>query len=357
MRGVIHLDSLYLVVKYPHLDIFERWYRHANNASHNKLKEGVPVGDFVVKGGASAYKVSVWQHDARAFFTDQVDDKVGEGKGAGIWIQLGPRFLIHHANNLHKAVKDFLSAIGIRPQYPFPTNISRIDLAMDIFGVDMEKQDLSFWQAGWVGRSKVSGFFFNKRTGILETIEIGSRKSAIFLRIYDKIAQAVAEGDLDYWIDIWQGVDGPVTRVEWQVRPRLGNFAKEIQDFHLFTPSLTVIELWNYLLSWGRLCTPNPDDSNNRRWPDSPFWADLRTFAANHAAGVDTPISRYGKKFQGISGPYIKFAVGTISGLMARLNPEDPNVYTMLDGLEKRGEGLTKIQHKAEEKAKVISKL
>ncbi|MBT3320751.1 MAG: hypothetical protein HN392_00525 [Anaerolineae bacterium] len=355
MEGIIHLDSLYLVVKYPHLDIFENWYPHARDVDYKKLKEGIVVGDFVIKGGASTYKFSLWQHDARVFLTDQVDEKIGDGKGSGIWIQLGPKFLIHHAYNLHNAITELLLEIGIKRKYPI--SISRIDLAMDLFGVDMQDQDLSIWQAGWVGRSKVSSTYFNSRTGALETINIGSRKSSIYLRIYDKVAQAIAEGDIEYWLDIWKGFEGSVTRIEWEVKPRKGNFGKDLQDFHLFTPGFSVIELWNYLLDWGRLCTPNPDDSNNRRWPDAPLWADLRVFAASHAAGVDWPMSRYGKEFHGMSEAYIKFLSGVISGGMARFNRESPSVYNMLDGLEKNGESLNRIQYKAEEKAKIISRL
>ncbi len=88
--GVIHLDTLYLIVKYPYLDVFKSWYRHAEGIEYRKLKEGIQHGDFVVRNGASCYKFSLWQHDARIFLTDQVDEKVGEGNGSGIrfsWVQ------------------------------------------------------------------------------------------------------------------------------------------------------------------------------------------------------------------------------------------------------------------------------
>lgn len=71
MNGVILLDTLYLIVKYPYLDVFRDWYRHAEGIEYRKLKEGIQHGDFVVKNGASCYKVSVWQHDARIFLTCQ----------------------------------------------------------------------------------------------------------------------------------------------------------------------------------------------------------------------------------------------------------------------------------------------
>ena len=90
MKGSISIDTLYLSVKYPKADVFHKWYIFAEGVDHRKLNKGVVAGDFVVKGGACGYKVSVWQHDARLYLTDAVDDERGEGKGMGIWIQLGP---------------------------------------------------------------------------------------------------------------------------------------------------------------------------------------------------------------------------------------------------------------------------
>ena len=81
MNGLFLIDTLHLSVKYPFLDVFKNWFRHTQGLDHRKLKEGVAVGDFVVRGGASCYKVSVWQHDARVYLT-YVDETVGEGKEA-----------------------------------------------------------------------------------------------------------------------------------------------------------------------------------------------------------------------------------------------------------------------------------
>jgi hypothetical protein len=341
-------------VKYPFLDAFKKWYRHAEGVDHRKLKEGILYGDFVVKGGASCYKLSVWQHDARAFFTDQVDEKLGENKGSGIWVQLGPKFLIHNAYNLHSAVKEFLISLGIVGNYPI--KINRLDLALDLFSVSMKKQDLSFWQQGWVGRSKVSGVHFNSRTGDLETINIGSRQSAIYVRVYDKVAQAIKEGEIYYWVDIWKEFNGDVTRIEWEIKPSDGNFPKDLQEFELFT-GFTVKELLFYLLDWGRLCIPNPLDSNNRRWKDSPLWEQIRSLAEIWANGVNWPLSRYGKEYHGITEGYVNFVSGTISGAMARFGLDQPSMISMIEGLEKHGHGLENIQKVAAKKAAIISRL
>jgi hypothetical protein len=96
MNGIIHLDTLYLIVKYPYLDVFKKWFQQIEGIDYRMLKEGIASGDFVIRNGSSCYKYSLWQHDARIFLTDQVDEKVGDGNGSGVWVQLGPKFIIQH---------------------------------------------------------------------------------------------------------------------------------------------------------------------------------------------------------------------------------------------------------------------
>jgi replication initiation factor len=356
MKGVIHLDTLYLIVKYPKLDVFNNWYKHAERAEYRVLKEGIRHGDFVVKNGASCYKCSVWQHDARVFLTDQVDEKVGDGKGSGVWIQLGPKFLIENIYRLQTAVRELLAAIGIHGEYP--SNINRVDIAIDLFNVEMKDQDIALWQNGWVGRSKISDLHFNSRTSALETINIGSRNSSVFLRVYDKVAQAEKEGDIVYWRDVWKGHSGAVTRIEWEIKPKKGHFAKDLQDFSLFN-GFTIRETLAYLLDWGRLCNPNPDDSNNRRWHDSELWQQVRELVAEFSEGVDYPISRYGKEFHGISDAYVNFLSGTLAGGIARfgLDQDNPSMINLINGLEKHGRNLEAINRVAKRKATLYSKL
>lgn len=355
MKDIVHLDTLYLLVKYPKMDVFKNWYSKVENIEHRLLKRGIVNGDFVIKGGASCYKVSVWQHDARVFLTDQVDEKIGDGKGSGAWLQLGSKFLIHNMKNLHQAVNEFLAAVGITGDYPI--KINRLDVAIDLLGVNLDDGDLNLWRRGWVGRSKMSGMHFNSRTGSLETVNIGARGSAVYLRIYDKVAQATQEGDIEYWRDVWQDYEGAVTRVEWEIKPDEGNFGKDLQDFSLFNGGFTIIELLNYLVDWGRLCVPNPNDSNNRRWEDTELWKRVKAAVIDFSLGHDFPISRHGKEFHGVSDGYIKFLSGTISGGMARLGLENPNMVTMLEGLSKNGHGLESIQKTAKQKASLFSKL
>jgi hypothetical protein len=355
LNNFIYLDTLYLHVKYPKLDVFKKWYSLVEGTDYQKLKAGIPAGEFVLKNGANLYKFSVCQHDARVFLTDRVDELVGENNGSGIWVQLGPKFLIHHVTDLHTGIKQLLKDIGVKGMYPI--TITRLDLAMDLTGVSIQSLNLNEFKRGWVGRSKVSSVFFNSRTRAMETINVGSRKSPIYLRIYDKVAQAIEEGDIDYWRDIWKGYLGPVTRVEWETKPKKGKFSLDLKEFDKFD-GFSVRSLLVYLLKWGRLCVPDESDRNNRRWNETEFWKDVRKRAEEWLLGVDFPVSRFGKEFHPLSEGYAKQFAGNLSGALARFGDDGkPSWINLFEGLEKFGISQEKINRKAEQKAAVISRM
>ena len=354
MKGSVILDTIYIHVKYPNRDVFDRWHEPIQYVDSRILRQGIATENFTVRGGSAGYKISLWQHDARIFLTDQVDQKCGEGMGMGIWVQLGPKFIIQEMNNLHQAVQDLLSQAGVKGSYPM--SITRLDIAVDLFDVSMQDQDVLYWSENWVGRSKLSGVFYNSRTAMLETFYIGSRKSPVFLRIYDKVAQSKAEGDYPYWCDVWGGFEGNVTRIEWEIKPKDGNFSNDIRDFEIFN-GFSIRELLAYLVDWGRLCIPNNEDSNRRRWEDSPLWKNLRELVIDWSDGMHMPTSRLGKEFKGLTDQYIKQLSGALSGGMARFNPENPTMLEMFEGLMRRGEPLEKINKKAEQKAGILKNL
>ena len=334
MEGIIFVDTLYLFVRYPYSDVFERWNRLAKEADYRILKQGIVVGDFVVRPGASGYKVSVWQNDARVFLTPEVDQLRGEGKGMGIWVQLGSKFLNHYGSNLKDGVKKLFNDVGIIGEYE--TRITRIDLAIDMFDISMQDFDLTYWRDAWVGRSKISSHHFNSRTGDLETFYIGSRKSPIMLRVYDKIAEAIKKGDINYWIDFWGGSKKAVTRFEWEVKTKKGNFQNDLIDFDLFN-GYSVRELLAYLLDWGRLCVPDPEDMNRSRWKESKLWKDIRELSETWSDGANWKTLRYGKQYKPNSVGYAKFLGGAISGGIARFGNDGPSYSDMYEGLAEFG--------------------
>jgi hypothetical protein len=355
VRYAVSVDTLYINVKYPRRDVFDRWYRVIKNFDSRVTRLGIPEGDFVVRGGTQGYLASVWRHDIRAYLTDRVDEKIGDGMGMGIWMQIGPKFLLDHPPGveLRKAVRDFLKDLGVKKDWPI--RITRIDVAVDLFGVAISDQSVELWRQGWVGRAGVSSTYFNSESRLLETVNIGSRESAIFLRIYDKVAQAESEGDIDYWWDVWDGYSGPLTRVEWEVKPKKGGFF-DIEDFSTLC-EWKVVELLNKLVEWGRLCIPNPSDSNNRRWEIAEFWKLLLSVSEEWADGITWPTSRIGKTFKGVNESYMRGLAGQISTGMARLAPERPSLYNMLDELDQHGLGLVKIQKDADSKAEIFKRV
>lgn len=354
MEAFISIDTLYLHMKYPARDIFDKYNRYVSDVDARVLREGCVAGNFVIRNGSGGYKISVWKHDARVFLTDQVDDKCGEGMGMGIWIQLGPKFMLANTTSLQDAVYDLLFEIGIDEIYPI--TITRIDVAIDWLNLAMSEQDVETWRKNWVGRSNVSSVYFNSRTRLLETLYVGSRKSAVFLRVYDKVSESNKDGDYIYWVDVWKNFEGPVTRFEWEVKTKDGNFPNNLTDLEKFNDA-AVKELVNYLLNWGRLCTPNQSDTNRNRWKDSPLWSELREFVAKWSDGVSWPTSRYGKEFHGVSPAYIRLLSGTISGGIAKLSPQNPSINGLIKALDEYGEDTGRIIRQAELKAKRIKRL
>jgi hypothetical protein len=120
-------------------------------------------------------------------------------------------------------------------------------------------------------------------------------------RIYDKGFE-IKHSDKSWFNDIWKagGYDGvsPVTRVEGQFRRP---FLKEMgvntyPELIQYTP-----DIWRVFTSeFISLRTPNINDSNNRRWPVSPFWE--TALIAGKRFGESLGIERYNQK-QGLIEP------------------------------------------------------
>ena len=352
MSGWVSVDTVHVSVKYPSADVFRRWARWAEGVDFRALKVGVPAEDAVVRSGGSGYKLSVWRHDARAYLTDYVDEKVGAG-GMGIWAQFGPKYLLSHSESLVVAVVRFLESIGVDCDWPM--RITRLDLAVDLPDVEMSDQDVEMWRRGWVGRSRVSKVYFDSQSGALQAVYVGARGSAVFLRVYDKVAQAERDGDLGWWRDVWDGYGGPVCRVEWEAKPSEGGF-EGVADFEQYKQA-ELIGLAKYLLLWGRLCTPSESDTNNRRWALSEFWLKVQKAVEEWSEGACCMAFRNGKGFMGVNEQYVRFLSGAMSGGMARLGTESPTLVGLLDGLESHGQPLAAIQKKAQRKADVFSRL
>ena len=96
-RGFLGIDSLYLVLEYPHRDVFDFWLSIVKDLDNQDLYEGIVFEDFVIRKGAQGYPLAIWHGDARLFVTDRVTETLAmtrtAGQGMGVMLQLGPKWL------------------------------------------------------------------------------------------------------------------------------------------------------------------------------------------------------------------------------------------------------------------------
>lgn len=140
-------------------------------------------------------------------------------------------------------------------------NITRLDMAFDDHTGILDIDDIWNDTLGrrFVSKAKISQVIIsdNQVTDIKgKTVKVGSDKSNMLIRIYDKAAEQLIEGI--HWI-----------RVEMQMRDEIA------QGFNAGLTSSSVSDqfrgvLHNYL----RYVIPG-SDSNKSRWELAPYWADL----------------------------------------------------------------------------------
>ena len=330
METFIHIDSIYLNVKYPRSDVYQYWAKFIEGVDHRELKQGINAEGFVIRTGASGYKFSVWRGDIRAFLTPETDELRGKDNGMGIWLQLGPKFIIANGWDIQAGVLEFLYELGV--EGPHPITMTRIDLAVDVFNLHIESITIEEIRNNWVGRSTLGNIRLDKKTKKITGYEIGSRKSAVYFRIYDKKLQAIETNEIEYWYDVWGRPASYVTRFEWQIAPKKGNFPNSLIDFYKFNEDVAK-QLGLYILDWGRLAVPNPNDKVRSRWDDTELWKGLRE-AINQWNPKDLEkLTRCKPYSTEISAKYARQLAGIYSGAMAKYNPENPNFHDMIEGI------------------------
>lgn len=142
-------------------------------------------------------------------------------------------------------------------------NITRLDMAFDDHTglLDIDK----IWQATldreYVSKAKKSRVTIsdNQITDIKgKTVEIGSQKSDILIRIYDKGAER-GYGPDTHWI-----------RVEMQMRSDIATgFCKGLLDTE------TGVQFRGVLHNYLRFVEPSETDKNRNRWPMTDYWEKL----------------------------------------------------------------------------------
>ncbi len=378
LRGVKHqlvnlwMDSLYLVVEYPHEDLFGIWAAGVGDLSDPRLYTGLPYEGNILKRGAQGYKLSVWDDDARLFLTNRVNDRLEgtkhEGEGMGVMLQLGPKWLRSYGEpfaekTLRENVLGQLMLFGMRDPGQYPIRINRLDIALDVLGLDVESFSLDEWRRQWVGYAKPRNFHLSQRSGELTGISVGSRKGNVCFTVYDKVVESERDGDSRFWRSVWgvgEDDDIAVTRFEWSFRPYQAGFpGMRYLSEYTFEGFLGLLNYASQI--WGRLCIPGEDANHKSRWALAPLWEELRAFIDEWSVHYEDTIRPHYEMKPDITARYLSSAAGWLAGLQARVGIEQgargpASLAQALSFLYGEGYTFEDINRKAAQKWEVFSK-
>ena len=269
-------------------------------------------------------------------------------EGAHLWVPLPTKRLqsAHHATVLQNAVrlelksKWLMTHVGIGEwetladavvaqfrQFGLAAEredvlLSRVDVAVDLAGLDMNTIPLETWQKGWVGGS--SELHAYSKDGQIDGLQIGLRKSALFLRIYDKGRECEVNGGLPEWKAVWASqTSEPVTRIEYSIRTRRAGFAN-LQTLNDVTRA-NALSVLAYATGgdWGRLCTPSATDRNRSRWPVHPVWKSVCEAVEGLADAPVAPAVRMRRApSMVVSDHELRSTGGRLSSLCAKVGHE-----------------------------------
>lgn len=247
------------------------------------------------------YDLAVKLGDVRVMMSSHVSQ--------GVHVQVGPKFLQEHRADRVAAVRQVMRAVGFEPRLFERCDVARLDLCVDLMtGLPSV---LDMLGDGWV--SKATGWGIYGKRGEPQTIYRGQRGSSVFLRCYDKVAEAEKTGDMAYWESVWGGSPEKCCRVEWEMRPKRARLPLQLQDL----TETKVRELFNSCLDWGRLCVPG-NDTNRARWELHPFWAGVVSAVRAYCDGVLVSAQRVYDRRMNIGRQALKSGVGQVSSLIAK---------------------------------------
>lgn len=367
------IDSLYLVIEYPHADLFEQWSAAVKDLADPRLHEGIAYEGLVLRRGGLGYKLSVWDGDARLFLTDRVNDTLADtpsaGHGMGAMLQLGPKWLRRFGDVVtDKALKanvlGQLLLFGMQHPEQYPIRLNRMDLTADVRGLKVGDLPVHTWREQWVGYARPRSAHFAPRTGAVEGLAVGSSEGSVRFKVYDKVAESWKDGDYGFWCSVWgvpEGGHGDVARFEWSVRCYDARFARlrYLSDltFERF------VALLNYVsLKWGRLCIPQPGDQTPTRWPLAPLWAELRRLIEGWSLQY-AEVARRDYDFEpDVKEEYLRFVTGTLAGLQVRVGYErgqggPASLAQALSFLHREGHTVGEMELKARKKWQVFARL
>lgn len=370
--GFLGIDSLYLVIEYPYLDIFEFWSRAIDDLRDKRLWDGIPFEGLVIRHGGLGYKLSVWDGDARLFITDRVEETLQDtsmtNQGMGMMLQLGPKWL--RQNGDLASIEDYITNIyrqlqifGMQNPQDYPARLNRLDIAIDILNLPIWLFSIDEWRQNWVGYAKKKTFY-DSEFGLLEGFSIGSSQGSVRFKVYDKAMESRKKQTSGFWISVWN-IDTfdlfSVSRFEWSVKCYSARFTNM-----QYLSDLTYqgfLDVLNYVtLRWGRLCIPNSEDLNRSRWELAPLWKLLRQLIDDWSGNYSRLAKREYNFTPDINDHYLRSLAGWLSGLQARVGinrdiGQAASFFESIGYLEEHNYRLSDIQRTANQKYKIQSRL
>lgn len=139
---------------------------------------------------------------------------------------------------------------------PQDVKLTRLDVAYDDFDglLDLDKIQEALWLGNYTCRSTK----YNTQRGTDgQSVEIGSKKSDLFIRIYDKAQERKRTDEIEHWV-----------RFELQLRDNHAlNFVKCSGDIGC--------KFFGVVNNYIRFLEPNDFDDNKSRWDSADWWIEF----------------------------------------------------------------------------------
>jgi hypothetical protein len=247
-----------------------------------------------------------------------------------VQLHVGPEWL--NARGRDELLPDMLAIVrDLVGGVPGGGTISRLDMCTHVLldREDAERLHWAFVDGKRHGHVIDNGLVMNARwePGVACSIRIGEGSSG-GLRIYDKGAQAVAEGDLEYWLDQWDLMripdGGVVLCVEYQLR---GDFLRNmVSDGLPLVGVRTLDDLWavapdmmGYLTrKWVRLAYPAMGHEHKREL--LPLWSVVASVVVDAWGSPCSPVKRVWRRGGASTVDRLsRMALGVAKSLGARM--------------------------------------
>jgi hypothetical protein len=225
------------------------------------------------------------------------------------YVQLSSELLT--AIPVHEAEAHLRYIVNTLGRVESPAQISRADLFADVvssLAMDGWRQD------AWVMRAHKIWMHYEKRRFSGWSIGLGGTLGA---RLYNKTLE-LDKSKKDYLKPLWAACGWREGETVWRLEFEFKrDVLRELGILALEDLPPNLGGLWRYATeTWLRLTVPNPDDSNQTRWPNHPLWNDLSSIPWSGDTGQ--PLGRVRKERLPSDESLFINGLGGLTSFMAR---------------------------------------